>query len=1388
MRVSNKMIYENMKYRLGNLTADLYKANETISTGNRINRLSDDPVGLTQVLALKSSVTNLKQIEKNIQVGKNWLTGGETALTTVNDLITDATLKVSAMINASVDAPQRMDMVSHIDGLLRQMVDLGNTQVNGNYIFSGTRTDLISLSYDDPKNPSKVIYNGDATPFQIKSERMSNIEVGRNGEEVFWEKKITVDETNHTIVFEEDIGQGVNARRVLKGTIPDGEYNQKQLAQAVRNVMNEASKESGYGVSYDVTYNDSTQKFEIRDDGTYDGYLGFQLMWDTGHMARVGNVQTNGRIPLDDVLVTVTNPESLTLSTAEGKPLELLWNGSEWEVYNDPGYNDLLGTAGMDPEKIELDLSGNGFADITITLAHPATAYGDSVSFDIFAETDNTSIGPDLGFKEGDRIYKPMASDTRAPFITNPITIDFTNNKIDFTEINTSGAASSLIATLPNGNYLPGDLAGEIEDALELSSAGAGNSIDYSVVYDNELSTFVVKEVGTTLNQLELKWTSGPNGLIGTSASKTMGYVNAAHASGSFGGDLTGVLNWDVGDTVQMTLSDGVKRLDYNHTVTASDDTSTLIADLRDQLETAFGTDATFTVNGDKIDFTLAYNRTLTVSNLSDGALNDIGLDLSVSNQTGTLTGDLLNNGWNVGDTVAVTLTDGVNTLNYTHLVLLGEENEDIYADLQAQLTAAFGADATFTVNGEGIDYEVSQNRVLNISQVTDDNGSLAGIPAYLGRRDNAGTLLSAPNTGSPLATGEVASFYGVPGDDVLAFPISDHPVVLFTINDANNKINFEEFHGVNGPSGELTITIPNGQYTRADDLAYQIEIAMEAASAATVPPNNVDYNVYYDAVAKKFTIEEDPAAPVLNELHLYWNSGTDHGASAAETLGYENGAPAQGSFGGDLVVNGWNNGDTVDIVFTDGVNTLNYLHTVDIVGGETTNSLLTDLKTQLEQEFGAEATFTIAGSHIEFELLNNRVLTITHNGDGTMANDAALTLTGNIHSPAGLTIVGGDTAEIHSTDDDLESASYTGDNEPVLIVIDSTNNAIDFEEIDTDGIFSGPLSISIPKGDYSDLSALASAIETEMETVSQSSGFGIDYEVEYNAQTRRFTFKENGTTLDQLNFLWKTGTNQASSAAAALGFDELDDMGALHLESDEPVVHILIDNTNNLIDFKELINGADADQVSELTATIPPGDYVSFDDLAATIETALETESERRGNTIDYSVSFDPVTRKYAIKENGTTLDAIDILWQSGSNGATSAAAVLGFDAVDDHVPVTASNQEVSWGIFDTLIDLKEYLTNNDVDGIARTMTRLHSHFQHIESYIADSGIRYNRLEIREQVSAEIKLTLSERRTNLEEADIIEAVMDLKSMETAYQAALNSSAKVLKLSLVDYL
>jgi flagellar hook-associated protein 3 FlgL len=157
-------------------------ANQVISSGKRINRLSDDPVGLVSVLSLRSSLSNLDQLERNLSTGRSWLEAGESALSETENILSEARALCVQMSSANVGAEERSNAVEVVDGYLQQILALANTEAGGRYIFGGTKTDVspFLLSGSD-----EVTYQGNDTPFSIKIGKNMDLSVGRDGESIF---------------------------------------------------------------------------------------------------------------------------------------------------------------------------------------------------------------------------------------------------------------------------------------------------------------------------------------------------------------------------------------------------------------------------------------------------------------------------------------------------------------------------------------------------------------------------------------------------------------------------------------------------------------------------------------------------------------------------------------------------------------------------------------------------------------------------------------------------------------------------------------------------------------------------------------------------------------------------------------------------------------------------------------------------------------------------------------------------------------------------------------------------------------------------------------------------------------------------------------------------
>jgi len=74
------------------------------------------------------------------------------------------------------------------------------------------------------------------------------------------------------------------------------------------------------------------------------------------------------------------------------------------------------------------------------------------------------------------------------------------------------------------------------------------------------------------------------------------------------------------------------------------------------------------------------------------------------------------------------------------------------------------------------------------------------------------------------------------------------------------------------------------------------------------------------------------------------------------------------------------------------------------------------------------------------------------------------------------------------------------------------------------------------------------------------------------------------------------------------------------------------------------------------------------------------------------------------------------------------------------------------------------------------------------LASAAAEIGTRAGRIDnLRARADAD-QMGMSERLSHLEDADIAEALLNVKSSENAYNAALQAAARILPASLLDYL
>jgi flagellar hook-associated protein 3 FlgL len=151
MRVSNAMMANNIQAYLFKHTESLLDIQERIASGKRINRPSDDPVGMGQALRYRKDISSLDQYNDNITDAKLHVNKVEDILDGITDLLSEA-----KGIAADPHPDMRAMLADQVNVIRQQVLQLANTKSNGNYIFHGDQTDT------QPFDSTTGVYDGPA--------------------------------------------------------------------------------------------------------------------------------------------------------------------------------------------------------------------------------------------------------------------------------------------------------------------------------------------------------------------------------------------------------------------------------------------------------------------------------------------------------------------------------------------------------------------------------------------------------------------------------------------------------------------------------------------------------------------------------------------------------------------------------------------------------------------------------------------------------------------------------------------------------------------------------------------------------------------------------------------------------------------------------------------------------------------------------------------------------------------------------------------------------------------------------------------------------------------------------------------------------------------------
>ncbi len=107
--------------------------------------------------------------------------------------------------------------------------------------------------------------------------------------------------------------------------------------------------------------------------------------------------------------------------------------------------------------------------------------------------------------------------------------------------------------------------------------------------------------------------------------------------------------------------------------------------------------------------------------------------------------------------------------------------------------------------------------------------------------------------------------------------------------------------------------------------------------------------------------------------------------------------------------------------------------------------------------------------------------------------------------------------------------------------------------------------------------------------------------------------------------------------------------------------------------------------------------------------------------------------------------------------------------------------------GMLASLSELSAAMKGDDPAAMGTAMARLDGAFQKTQAYVGEVGARQNQIDTLRSGLEALETTFTEQKSGLSEVEMEEAITTMLQRQTAYQAAMLASSKVMGLSLTDY-
>jgi flagellar hook-associated protein 3 FlgL len=141
MRVTYKTLYSSFINNMNTSLDRLMDLNVQAQTQKKVNKPSDDPVGMSRILDYRDVLKSMDQYEKNMSTAKGWLGLSDETLNQISTIVTRAKELGEQAATGTVSQENREEISYEVRQLFEQMLSMANTEYDGKSIYAGQKTD-----------------------------------------------------------------------------------------------------------------------------------------------------------------------------------------------------------------------------------------------------------------------------------------------------------------------------------------------------------------------------------------------------------------------------------------------------------------------------------------------------------------------------------------------------------------------------------------------------------------------------------------------------------------------------------------------------------------------------------------------------------------------------------------------------------------------------------------------------------------------------------------------------------------------------------------------------------------------------------------------------------------------------------------------------------------------------------------------------------------------------------------------------------------------------------------------------------------------------------------------------------------------------------------------